>query len=170
MSALLTVSNKGDFELFQDGKPLEFTREGGNYVAQVREEENGEVKFTVLRRSEFCMRAWFFWCALYWIIGFFGIFTKRYARATARVTSEICIQPGHGGKIEMQLHTPPIRIRDGENIPAFDFRSSVIIACEDWCFRPDRVAARRRKIYTWLFNVILRIVGLALCVWALSGL
>ena len=154
----LIVQNKGDYAFFQGDSPLRFKRKRNEYTAEVQEDENGEIYFTVLRRSELRAPLWFLRCLVYWLLGFFGIFTKRYTAATDSVTSHIRIAAGHEKEIYMFMAQPMKQSYPGVN--AFSFARTVPAFCDDQQFLPDPVAKRRRKIYTWIFNVLLRLVGL----------
>lgn len=154
----LIVQNKGDYAFFQGDAPLRFKRKGNEYTAEVQEDENGEIRFTVLRRSELRAPLWFLRCLLYWMLGFFGIFTKRYPAATDSVTCRVRIAAGHENEICMFMNAPMKQSYPGA-LP-FTFTSTVPAFCDSQKFDPDPVAKRRRKVYTWIFNVLLRLVGL----------
>lgn len=164
----LNVQLKKDFEFFQDGKPVEMKREGDVHVADLREDENGEVRFTVLRRSEFSSPLWFVWCLFFWIVGIFGIFTKGYSRSTARVTANIKVPQGHADTLFLKMSALPDRGRE-KGVAAFSVGKDECIVCDDWCFNEDRVAARRRLFYTLVFGVVLRIAGIVLVAWAIGS-
>lgn len=162
----LTVKKSGNLcgaSVYVNGRPLKFKKDKnikGVYAVQsALAEIDGRVEITIVKRSPFSFGNWFLKVALFWLAGFFGLFSPRYSGRGEFIEYGFSADIAEDGEVMFRADSyDPLN----PSRPAVSAGATFSFTEENNVWQTDTVAAKRHKRYR-LFNALFWIAAVIAC-------
>lgn len=165
---ILTVRAEGNLcgaGVYVNGKRLKFKNTGkanGIYGAsEAKTEVDGQAEISVIKRSPFGYKKWFWRVAVFWLSGIFGLFTPRYKKQVSSLDCKFKAELKDDSSVVLRVNPPNFLQQSAKPVIAV---SEIPLEEENNCWFNDMAAKKRRKFYH-IFNAffwILLAVAVAL--------